>query len=175
MTALETQRLTLRPYAEDDFDIMAALHGTPGVMAGLRDGALARDEARQYFDSYARDWTERGIGLWALFTKSGGAYIGECGFWVRDGFAGYALRYILAEPHWRQGYAFEAATKALDWGFRTKRIPVVNAVSRVSNPGSERILQKLGMQLADTAHKGVDGLHRYTIELDDWLARGDGT
>jgi len=170
MTELQTERLDLRPYTEADFDVMARLHGTPDVMAGLREGALSRAEAREYFDSYARDWRERGLGIFALFDRIDGAYIGECGFWVRDGFAGSALRYILDTPHWGRGYALEAAETALDWGFRDRAVPVVNAVSRVSNPASERILQTLGMTLSDTAHKGHAELHRYTVTRDDWLA-----
>ncbi len=171
MTALETSRLILRPYVESDFDAMAALHGTPRVMAGLREGALGRDEARGYFDSYRNDWRNLGIGIWALYARADGAYLGECGFWVREGFPGHALRYILDVPHWGQGYALEAARAALAWGFGTMDIPVVNAVSRMSNPASERILQRLGMTLEDPAHKGMNGLHRYAVERTQWLRR----
>jgi len=174
MTELRTERLNMRPYAEADFDAMARLHGTPKVMVGLREGALSRDEARAYFDSYARDWRTLGRGIFALYGRTDGTYIGECGFWVREGFDGSALRYILDAPYWGAGFALEAAEAALDWGFETQGVPVVNAVSRVDNPASERILQKLGMVLSDTAHKGQAGLHRYTVTRAQWLAARPG-
>ena len=175
MTTLQSEHLTLRPYVEADFDIMARLHGTPAVMVHMRDGAVSREDARRYFDSYARNWDTNGISVWALFRTHDDAYVGECGFWLREGFAGYALRYILAEPYWRQGFAGEAAETALQWAFKSRQIPEVNAVSHVDNPGSVRILRRLGFSLADTAHKNLVGMHRYRITCEDWLQREGGS
>ncbi len=175
MTTLQTERLTLSPYVETDFDAMAQLHGTQTVMAHMRDGAVGRDEARRYFDSYLENWKTNGISVWALFKTDDNTYVGECGFWLREGFAGYALRYILAEPYWRQGFGGEAARAALQWGFGNQQIPEVNAVSHLENPGSARILQGLGFQLVDTSHKNLDDMHRYRITREDWFKRENGS
>ena len=170
MTVLETQRLTFRPYEEADFDAMAALHCTPSVMAHMRGGAVDRHAARRAFDSYLYHWRDSDISIWALRRKDDGAFIGECGFWVRADFPGRSMRYILAEPYWGRGYALEAAMAAVQWGFEFKRVPRITAVAQQANPASVRILERLGLILEDTAHNGLVGFHRYAVDRDDWLA-----
>jgi RimJ/RimL family protein N-acetyltransferase len=169
MTILHTNRLIMRPYDDSDFDRMAELHGTQTVMAHMRDGAIDRDEARRYFESYLSDWAKTGISVWALLRGADSAYIGECGFWVREGFPGKSLRYILAESYWNQGYGLEAATAALRWGFEEKNISWVSAVSHTANSGSVRILERLGLTIEDTAHKGMEAFHRYSVSREVWV------
>ena len=168
MPVLYTDRLMMRPYQEADFDQMAELHGNADVMAHMRDGAVGYNEARRYFDSYLQCWDQSGISIWALIGKKDDAYMGECGFWVRPDFPGYSLRYILAEKYWGHGYAGEAASRALQWGFDTQEISQVTAVSQAANSGSIRILQQPCMNLEDSAHKGLTDFHRYAVSREEW-------
>lgn len=54
------------------------------------------------------------------------------------------LGYWIGRPHWGRGYATEAAAAMLDYGFETLGLRTVLAVTLEDNPGSLRVLTKLG-------------------------------
>lgn len=66
------------------------------------------------------------------------------------------LGYVLARPFWGQGYGTEAAKVLTQWALEQPEIYRVWAVCDVENPGSARVMQKVGMEL-----EGV--LRRYLV------------
>ena len=52
---------------------------------------------------------------------------------------------MLGRPHWGKGYATEAAAAMLDYGFGTLGLNRMHAHHMVGNPGSGRVLEKIGM------------------------------
>jgi [ribosomal protein S5]-alanine N-acetyltransferase len=118
MHILQTQRLSLREFALDDLDALAAILGDPETM-------------RYYpapFDRAAvADWIQRnrirylhhGFGLWAMVLNSTGELIGDCGL-VRqtvDGADEIEIGYHVRRGLWGQGYASEAAQACREYGF----------------------------------------------------------
>jgi len=55
------------------------------------------------------------------------------------------IGYALARPHWGKGYMTEATRAIIDWAFQQKDIYRVYAVTDVENTGSQRVLEKAGM------------------------------
>ena len=60
------------------------------------------------------------------------------------------LGYWLAEPHWGQGYATEAARAIVGHGFSTPRRNKISASCFEGNKASQRVLEKLGFEPAGT-------------------------
>ena len=56
------------------------------------------------------------------------------------------LGYAIARKHWGKGFAPEAATALVDWGFGTYDIVKVFATANAQNTQSRRVMEKLGMQ-----------------------------
>ncbi|WP_106745131.1 GNAT family N-acetyltransferase [Yoonia maritima] len=140
---LYTDRLTLRPYAREDFDAYAAFMGSD--RAAHMDGPISKDKAWDWFANDIATWALNGFGSLAIVENgvfAGGAGLvhpphfpeAECGWFLFDGFTG-------------RGLAQEAARAMLDYTFATT--PLQSIVSYVSaeNAGSIRVAETLGAVL----------------------------
>src|SRR5262245_31321338 len=76
--ALETERLILRGYRDDDFDAYAKIMADPDVGRFLL-GPQTRADAWRSFADLLGHWMLRGHGFWAVERKEDGAFIGRIG------------------------------------------------------------------------------------------------
>jgi [ribosomal protein S5]-alanine N-acetyltransferase len=104
---LETTRLRLRPYREDDLPELLPLIGTREV------AATTLRIAHPYTELDARDFLALGREpgkIWLAITlRSDGRQIGGIGLRVDDQHQHAELGYWLGLPYWGHGYATEAA------------------------------------------------------------------
>src|SRR3712207_2312029 len=98
----------LRPFTEDDVDAMHRVHGDPGVMRHVGDGAATDlDGTRAMVRAYNDQQAAAGYSFWARAT---GEVIGDAGLYPVDGDPGaLELGYTLGRAWWGRGYASEAA------------------------------------------------------------------
>lgn len=146
---LETPRLLLRQWRDDDYDSFVAMDGD----AHVREFLLPRDDPSASITLANRcraGIAERGWGFWALETKADGAFIGFAGLSI----PGVALPFSpcveigwrLAFPAWGRGYATEAATEALRFGFDRLGLERIVAFTANGNVRSRRVMERLGMK-----------------------------
>ena len=64
------------------------------------------------------------------------------------------LGYWIGAPYWRKGFATEAASAALAFGFETLRLNRIYAHHFAGNTASQRVLEKIGMR-----HEGRSRRH----------------
>jgi ribosomal-protein-alanine N-acetyltransferase len=157
---LQTDRLVCRPFRADDLDDLAALYADAEVMRFLAQGRpLDREQTRERLERMLRHWREHGFGMWALFEKEGGGFLGRCGvnYAHRPGEA--ELAYTLARRSWGRGLATEAAGAVLRNAFAVLRLPRVVAFARLENVASQRVMQKLGMSFQEAcSYNDVDAV-----------------
>jgi RimJ/RimL family protein N-acetyltransferase len=159
-TILETERLTLRPLTDTDADaeLLFELDSDPEVMRyigpfGLPSVAAYRDRIRTV---WLPQYTQPGRGCLATFEKASGAFIGW--FFVRPSteykFASEAgwtrpsdleLGYRLRRAAWGRGLATEAAAMLVRLSFCDPEVTCVVAAALVTNRGSWRVMEKVGM------------------------------
>lgn len=161
---LETERLWLCPFQDDDFEDLFALFSDPEVMrfatAGVRDRAQTRDR----LDRIIAHWKKYGFGIWALILRESGCFVGSCGFGYLHGLPDVALAYRLARPFWGLGLATEAARRVLRYAFEDVRLPRVIAVARPDNLASLAVMRKLDLTFKKPyQYEGADAL-MYEIE-----------
>ncbi|GAA0584637.1 GNAT family N-acetyltransferase [Paractinoplanes ferrugineus] len=147
---IETDRLRLRRWRDDDLDALAAINADPEVMRYILDGAV-RDRA-QSADSLARmmrDWDERGFGLFAVERRDTGALLGWAGLavpeFLPEVLPAVEIGWRLARPAWGRGYATEAAAAALRFAFEEHGLDRVISIRHVDNERSRRVMEKLGL------------------------------
>ena len=120
LVRLETERLILRPWREEDRAPFAALNADPRVTGHL-GGVLDRAESDAIVDRVVAGFVEHGHGPWALEVKGGPAFIGFCGIWEPSFNAHFTpcteVGWRLAHDAWGRGYATESAEAALAYGF----------------------------------------------------------
>ncbi len=118
---IETDRLTLRPYSLADYQPYLTMCSEIEVMRFLGGQPISPEEAWHRVMRYAGHWSLLGYGIFAVFEKSTGDYVGETGIadyhrGLGEGFdeAGEASWVFSAKVHGR-GYALEAAEAAHHW------------------------------------------------------------
>jgi len=141
---LETERLRLRPYNEDDVAELVPLIGVREVAATtLRIPYPYSDEDARGFLVIAQDPDK----IWLAITlRSDGRQIGGIGLRVDAHHQHAELGYWLGVPYWGKGYATEAGREMLRFGFCDLGLHRIFASHFKHNPASGNILRKLGMR-----------------------------
>lgn len=98
---LETPRLILRGFCEQDLDAYAQMCGDPEVMRYLGQGQpLSRSEAWRSMATILGHWQLRGYGLWAVEERSSGIMIGRVGCSQPEGWPGFEIGWTLRRTYW---------------------------------------------------------------------------
>lgn len=148
---IETERLILRDWREEDFEPYIRHTNTPAVMRWL-GGVMAQDEAHEVLTDRIMRWQEeRGFTFWVVERKEDCELLGFCGLKLADGegssFNGeYEVGWRLREDAWGQGYAREAAIASLDYAFDRLGAERVVAVTFGANRPSWGLMKRLGMR-----------------------------
>ena len=145
MTQIETERLLMRPFAAGDLELVVRHHADPDVMALMKGGVQTAEQARAELDVYQAGWRECGFGIWALFQKDSGAFVGECGLRLSNDDLGVILRITLAKPWRGQGLAGEAMAAAARFAFESAALDRLRAVTQAINGPARKNLEGLGM------------------------------
>jgi RimJ/RimL family protein N-acetyltransferase len=152
---LETERLVLRRFTEDDVENLLELDGDPDVMRFINGGRpTSRDEVENEilpaFLDYYQDYA--GYGFWAAVEKSTGGFIGWFHFRPAEGApAGEVeLGYRLRRSAWGKGYATEGSWALIQKGFVELGVRRVVASTMVVNVASRRVMEKAGMNFVRT-------------------------
>ena len=142
---IETERLRLRAFRNEDLDAYAAMCADPEVMRYLGTGAtLSRADTWRSMAGFLGHWALRGHGMWALEEKATGTLVGRAGFLEPEGWPGFELGWTLGRPHWGRGFATEAARRALDYAFHELDRDRVISLIRPANTSSMRVAERLG-------------------------------
>ena len=148
MVTLETERLRLRMFRDDDLDAYARIVADPEVMRYLGDGqTLDRVGAWRQMAMILGHWTLRGYGLWAVEERATGALIGRIGCYNPEGWPGFEVGWVLARAYWGKGYATEGARRALEYAFRELGRDHVISLIYPANAASTRVAERIGEKL----------------------------
>lgn len=178
---LDSARLLMRQWRDDDLPAFAAMCADPQVMRYFPE-PLSRLESAAMIGRMRGHFAELGFGLWALERKDNGAFIGFTGLGVVGFDAHFTpaveIGWRLAREHWGLGYASEAAWTALRAGFDRLQLDEIVAFTTEANMPSQKVMQAIGMHYdpqADFAHPKVaadDPLRHhvlYRITRAQWL------
>lgn len=166
---IETVRLTLREWREEDASAMHAMGQDRRVMRYL--GSLTdRAEAEKLVRGQAFNHSLFGHCFWPIEIREDRRMIGFCG--LQPGPKDTPLEdeieigWRLAHDHWGQGYAREAAEACLAWGWANLACARIGAITVPANRASWGLMERLGMRRDPAA----DFDHPKLAE-DDPLAR----
>ena len=150
MTAVEltTDRLLLRGWRDDDRAPFAALNADPEVMEHF-PAPLTRAESDALVDRITTGFDVHGYGLWAVEERATGGFIGFTGLTLQTFPAHFTpaveVGWRLARRSWGHGFATEAATAAVAYGFDVAGLDEIVSITAVTNVRSQRVMQRLGM------------------------------
>lgn len=146
---VETDRLKLREWREADKPLLASIHADPEVMQFL-GGAKTASESNDVVEQLMHLSAIGEPTFWAAERIEDGALLGAVGLHcIGAEFPfGPALEagWRLGRDHWGKGYATEAARAVLDYAFENLDAPRVYAFTALANKGSEKVMQRLGLE-----------------------------
>lgn len=154
-TSFETPRLLFRELQPTDDVAMFALDSDPDVVKYVGVKPVEDiEQTREIIKNIRQQYTDYGIGRWAVVLKETGEVIGWAGLkFIRhlNGFDdNYDLGYRFAKAHWGKGYGYESAKAWIDFGFREMKLKRITAYVDVENTASVSILEKCGMRRVNT-------------------------
>lgn len=183
MMRLETERLILRGWEERDVKPFVAMNADPRVMAFFPSTLTAQNSRKSYERLKSRA-EANGFHFQPIEHKQSGSFVGFAGL-ARvaikvDFVPAIEIGWRLPFARWGNGYAPEAATAWLDYGFGSLDLDEVVSFAVHSNTRSRNVMSRIGMTRephGDFSHPDLAPDHElarhvfYRIRRDGFLAR----
>ncbi|KOO51091.1 GNAT family N-acetyltransferase [Viridibacillus arvi] len=145
---LETERLLLREITTDDAEDIFAYFSNDNVTRYYgQDTFKDIQQAEKVVELFSKNYAEkRGI-RWGIQRKGIKGIIGTIGFhaWSPN-HKRAEIGYEIHPDHWRNGYALEAVSTILSYGFDDMELTRIGAIVFVDNAASSKLLTKVGFQ-----------------------------
>jgi len=151
LPSFTTSRLILRPRGPCDVEACVAMDSDPEVRrylpADIRDDFDA-EEHRQVLSNRTRMSWGPGLGYWVIESK---ADVGVFCGWIMltplaDEGPGIEIGWRLPQLCWGRGFATEAASTILRYGFATLGLDEIIAVIDPENLRSKRVATRIGLR-----------------------------
>lgn len=165
---LETERLLLREFIEEDAEelfvlendpeVMSHAISYPGVEVSFSDCEKAVKRQRQYYKKHP------GLGIWVVVLKDNSAFVGWAGLKHVDHSKEIEMSMRFQKTYWNQGFAAEIGAALIRYGFEVLDLKRIVAASRPEHGASKRFLEKIGMHLTDPRRFYEADVHSYVIE-----------
>ena len=145
---LETDRLLLRGWCDDDLEPFAAMNGDETVMEHY-PAILSRAQSDGFAGRIQQGLDDDRFGLYAVELKSTGGFAGYVGL-AKAGFPAaftpaVEIGWRLARKFWGHGYATEAARACLAHGFANFGFTELVSFTTRRNRRSIAVMERLGM------------------------------
>jgi RimJ/RimL family protein N-acetyltransferase len=161
-SVFETSRLLMRQPTLADFPDSFAMWQDPKVARFTVGRPSIEEEAWTRLLRYVGHWSLLGFGYWTVREKGTGRFVGEVGFanYHRELTPAFGdrpeLGWVLASWSHGQGYATEAASAALAWGWETWGERETVCMIAPANAPSLNVAGKLGFkEMTRTRYKGA--------------------
>jgi RimJ/RimL family protein N-acetyltransferase len=145
---IATERLILRAPEPRDRDALHAMWADPRVMESLGPVKSGADSDA----TIARHAAYAPLGFWTVERRDTGEVAGFCG--LKPGAPNTPITgmleigWMLAAPHWGQGFAREAAAASLAWAWANRDEAEVVAITAARNGKSRALMERLNMVYA---------------------------
>jgi RimJ/RimL family protein N-acetyltransferase len=154
---LETERLHLRPPQPDDAATMLDLFGDADVMRPVGSEPGGIELATEHVTRWIARWNANRMGPFVLVRRTDGRLLGRVGplvwdtrTWEPANFVDAAdsaqveLGWVLAQEHWGQGYATEAALTVRGWLREACGVDRLISLIAPDNSRSAHVAERLG-------------------------------
>lgn len=171
MKTIETERLILRPFTEDDAQASWEMNTDPNVMRYLGgvDDITVDDVRGMVKKSTLADYEKHGFGRHAVIHKQSGEFMGFTGLKYIIELDEVDIGWRLKHKFWRQRYAYESAVPCVEFAFNDLGLDRIISLANVDNIASTALMKKLGMTYEKEVHiYGEDAVY-YALNKTDWL------
>ena len=143
---IETKRLILREYTEEDFPALHKIVSDPVTMSYWAEPFT--EEKTGLWMNWSKDGhSKHGFGRCAIILKDNNELIGDAGFFFTkvNEKPENDLGWIIDKKYWNRGFGTEAASACRDYAFNSLGLPRMVANMAFDNHSSRRVAEKIGM------------------------------
>ncbi|HEX9983730.1 MAG TPA: GNAT family N-acetyltransferase [Thermoanaerobaculia bacterium] len=160
MFRLETDRLLIRPWRDDDRPRFAEIMSDTEVTRFVHRGQpYTSADVDEFLARQARQLAEHDVCMGAVEEKSTGRVVGLSGTQPLGTTGNFEIGWIFGSEVWGRGYATEAGAAAMSHVLETLAHPRVVAIIDAGNEASVRVATRLGMEY-DRRYTGAELGHR---------------
>ncbi|GAB5465248.1 MAG: GNAT family N-acetyltransferase [Candidatus Kapaibacteriales bacterium] len=173
----ETERLILREILPSDIDGMFELDSDPEVHKYLGNKPITKkEEVVAIIDSVRQQYVDNGIGRFAIVDKKTNVFLGWTGLKLETKCTNnhqnyFDLGYRLIRKYWGKGIATESAIASLDYAFNELNLGKVYAAASIENVGSNKILQKIGLNFIETFYYEDIKCNWYKLDKNEYVIK----
>lgn len=155
---LHTNRLNIREFHLSDAAFILELVNDPSFIEYIGNKGIRniQDAQNHIQDNFLSSYAKFGYGAYLVLLKSSNVPIGLCGFFKRDQFESPDIGYAFLPEYRSYGYALEAAKEVLAFGQSALKFEQVLAFTKLDNPASARLLEKLGLPFQKIVEYGAE-------------------
>jgi ribosomal-protein-alanine N-acetyltransferase len=170
---VETDRLLLREFVEDDAEAFFAFNSDPRVMRQTGEPpSTSVEEVRKKIREYP-DYRQHGYGRWAVVYKPDDRIVGFNGLKYLEELDEVDLGYRFLVEYWGRGIATESSLAVVRHGFEALGLSRIIGLVLPDNAGSIRVLEKVGMSYDGMSLCYGQRAQRWSLEAETWR-RGAG-
>ena len=146
---LQSNRLILRQWGDDDLPYFASLNADPRVMEFFLS-TLSKQESDDLAKRIQKELKSKPYGLWAVEIPTVASFAGFVGLHEATFKAHFTpaieIGWRLAYEHWGKGYAQEAANTVIDYAFNALNLSEIVSFTYAGNHRSIKLMERLGMK-----------------------------
>lgn len=143
---VETERLVLRELIESDaVNLLNCFSNTDVLRYYGQNPLRSVEQVKQIVRNFSKNFEEKSGVKWGIELKGKDGIIGTIGFqdWSVE-HKRAEISYALFPEYWGNGYATEAVSEVISYGFKELGLKRIGAVVFVENKASNKLLIKLG-------------------------------
>ena len=157
MLVLETERLLLRPFTNDDAPFILTLLNEPSFLQYIGDKKVRTvEDAKQYLaNGPIASYERNGFGLLCVELKDSQTSIGMCGLLKRDELPDPDIGFAFLPDFWNKGFAYEAAAAVMKDAREQLNLDRILAIVNPDNYASMKLLERLGLRFERMLDQGT--------------------
>ena len=145
---IQTKRLILRQWREDDLEFFAEMNADPRVMEYF-PAVKTFEESLQEYRAIVDHFEKYHYGWWAVSENNKSQFIGFIGLRYLEFPAAFTpkveVAWRLRYDYWGKGYATEGAKASLRYGFERLHLPEIIPFTSQPNLRSKAVMERIGM------------------------------
>ena len=146
---LETKRLIIRPFNENDFNpfISFMISKKATKYLSFTEAEKTPEGAKALINSILNSYNTRySVCALAITQKDNGTYIGSCGLTPNKNNNDAECFYALLPEYWGNGYAIECVRKLFEYAFTELKLSKIVAHVKPKNTRSWKTAERAGMK-----------------------------
>jgi len=179
---LQTDRLILRPFTREDYDLVYAIAADEDTTRYLyywaKMGMTVEEDTQRFLNYAVGGWEKENIvdREYVLVRKEDGAAVGDGSIQI-IGEKEAEIGWILLPAYRGQGYVTEMARELMRYGFEQLRVDIIYASCDSRNAASYRVMERLNMRYIETEYGARKPKHEgeapgdtlvYGITKEEW-------